>query len=262
MVRARIDSQGAAQVFARGSLRAPYREDRLVDHRKLSLVLAEFARTLLTEYSVWDILEQLGERVTEVLPVDGAGVMLEDDQGVLRFASASDERVAVIESLQIEVGEGPCLLAYQTGVPVLAPDLGVDSPFPKFAECALDHGLWAVFAFPMKVRDTCIGAINLYRSAPGPLEHDDVEAGTSLSDVATAYVVNSRTLSHANTLAEQLQYALDARIVIEQAKGKLSERLGIDPSDAFELIRRVARSRHRPVRDIARDVMDETLRLE
>jgi GAF domain-containing protein len=225
-------------------------------------VLAEFARTLLTEYSVWDILDQLGERVTEVLPVDGAGVMLQDDQGMLRFASATDDRLAVIESLQIELGEGPCLLAYQTGVPVLAPDLSKDTPFPRFSPKAIEHGLHAVFAFPMRVRDECIGAINLYCGMPGLLDEEEVEAGTVLADAATAYVVNSRTLTQATTLAEQLQYALDARVIIEQAKGKLSGRLGIGASDAFELLRRVARNSHRPVRDVARDVMDEKLRLE
>jgi GAF domain-containing protein len=153
-------------------------------------------------------------------------------------------------------------LAYQTGVPVLAPDLSAETPFPQFSPAAVDHGLHAVFAFPMRVRGDCIGAINLYRTEPGLLSDEDVEAGTALADAATAYVVNSRTLSSATTLAEQLQYALDARVVIEQAKGKLAGRLGLEPSAAFELLRRVARSSHRPVRDVAQDVMNEKLHLD
>jgi len=227
----------------------------VIDHRALAEALAEFARSLLTDYSIWDVLQQLGERATELLPVAGAGVMVQGEDGKLRFASATDGRITLIETLQIELGEGPCLLAFQTGLPMLVPDLEQADPFPKFAKVALDHGMRAVFAFPMTVGNDQIGAFNLYRETPGVLDDEQIAASQDLGDAASAFVCNHRALDQATTLAGQLQYALDARVLVEQAKGMLAERLGVEPSDAFELMRGVARRAHRPVRDIARDIL-------
>ncbi|MDP8928089.1 MAG: GAF and ANTAR domain-containing protein [Actinomycetota bacterium] len=234
----------------------------MVDNERFTSVLVDFARTLVTHCGRGDVLHKLCDRVAEVLPVNGAGVMVEDDEGHLRFVAASDDVVSHIETLQIELGEGPCLHAYRTGEQVVIPDLARGGAFSRFTPRALDAGLKAVFSFPMRVGDEIVGALNLYASTPGEWHQADTDAGQVLADVATNYLLNARALEQSNRLASQLQHALDSRVVIEQAKGKLAERLGIDVAEAFEIMRRHARGGGRKLHEVAREVVTDQLRLE
>jgi GAF domain-containing protein len=197
-----------------------------------------------------------------VLGVDGAGVMLEDENEQLRFVAASDELVRNIESLQIELEEGPCLSAYRTGEPVLIPDLERDEQFPRFSPRALLVGMRSVQSFPLRTPDHCLGALNMYSSTVAPFDDEAVGAGRILADVATAYIVNARVLANSSKLAHQLEWALQSRVVIEQAKGKLSERWGTDPGSAFQIMRRYARSQGLRLHDVASDIVEGQLRLE
>lgn len=234
----------------------------MVDHERLAGVLIEFSRHLVGEYEVADILFLLCDRVTEVLPVTGAGVMLADPQGDLRFVAASDEIIRKIESLQIELGEGPCLLAYQTRAGVVITDLAIDDTFPRFGPRAIKQGLLAVHSFPMQVLKRSIGALNLYRRESGAFDKADADAGQILADIATTSILNARTAEESQRLNRQLQYALDSRIVIEQAKGKLSEQWSVDVSEAFTHLRRYARSRGAKLHVVAQQVVSGDLRLE
>lgn len=220
-----------------------------------------FARALVTDYTVTELLDQFCHDVVAVLGVDGAGIMLEDEAGDLRFLSASDETIRAIESLQIEMGEGPCLRAYQTGEICLVPDLKNDETFPSFAPRALEFGMASVQSFPLCVDGLCIGALNLYSGTTTPLEDAAVEAGRLLADVATTYIMNCRNLAESHRLAGQLQRALDSRVVIEQAKGKLSQQRGVTVVEAFEIIRRFARSNGRKLHEVAAEVVEGGLML-
>ncbi len=156
-------------------------------------VLAAFSRTLLDGHQVDDILEELVGRMSDILPVDGAGVMMENETGVLRFEAASDATVRNIESLQIELGEGPCLAAYQTGEQVLVDDLSTCIRFPAFAPRALESGVRSVYSFPMWHDEQGLGALNLYRAySTDTLTPTQTAAGQTLADVATAYVLHAR----------------------------------------------------------------------
>ena len=230
--------------------------ERLVD------VLKTLARTLVTDYPVDEMLEYLSREMVAVLGVDGAGVMLEDENEQLRFVAASDEVVRNIEALQIELGEGPCLSAYRTGEPVLIPDLSQDQLFPRFSPRALQVGMSSVQSFPLRAEDHCVGALNMYSASVAPFDDDAVEAGRILADVATAYIVNARVLASSSKLAHQLEWALQSRVVIEQAKGKLSERWGMDPGSAFQVMRRYARSQGLRLHDVAQDVVEGRLHLD
>lgn len=232
-----------------------------VNHEVLSDVLTTFASRLVTGYEITDILDALCHRVAEVLPVTGAGVMLADEAHTLMFVAASDDVVRRIEGLQIDMGEGPCLHAYQTGEQVVVADLRSSDRFPKFAPRALEEGLCAVFSFPMRTQDDSIGALNLYRDSAGGFDRIDVEAGQLLADVATSYIVNARIQERATTLAAQLQHALDSRVVIEQAKGYLAASLDISITEAFELLRRHSRDHGSKVRTVAQQVLDGSVRL-
>ena len=232
-----------------------------MDTDRLNGLLRNFARTLVTDYSIEEMLDGLCREIVAILNCDGAGVMLEDEGGDLRFVAASDEVVRSIEALQIELGEGPCILAYRTGKVILADDLDVDQQFPMFARRAREAGMAAVQSFPLRADDQCVGALNMYAAHTAPFDDDDIEAATLLADVCTTYIVNSRTLADSYKLAGQLQKALDSRVVIEQAKGKLAEQLGVSVGDAFGVLRGHARNNGLKLHDVATAVVAGELKL-
>ncbi|MPZ72866.1 MAG: GAF domain-containing protein [Nitriliruptorales bacterium] len=234
----------------------------MVGAERLVEVLKTLARTLVTEYSVEEMLDYLCSEMVEVLGVRGAGVMLEDRDGRMRFVAASDDVVRKIEAWQIELDEGPCLAAYEDVEPVLVPDLRTDDRFPKFSPRALAGGMVAVQSFPLVAQDQCVGALNMYSSNVAPFDDVAVEAGRVLADVTTAYILNARTLADSSKLAGQLEWALHSRVVIEQAKGKLSERLGRDVGEAFDIMRHYARSHGLRLHDVAREVVEGRLHID
>lgn len=227
----------------------------MIDHTIMTGMLRRFAGTLVGEYELDDVLSQLGKDVATTLGCAGAGAMLGDAEGRLRFVSTSDEVLAKLETLQIEWDEGPCLLAFRTNQTVIAADLHTDERFPTFGPRAVEAGMSAVYSFPMRLDHTTIGALNLYAERPGELGDEALEIGRTFADVATIYVVHARDLEAHRELTTGLQKALDTRIIIEQAKGYLVARGAPDPTSAFELMRRYARPRGLRIQAIAEAIV-------
>ncbi len=173
---------------------------------RLAPVLVEFAQTLGTDFSVQRILDHLVRRIVDILPVTGAGVMLMGGQQELHFLAASNEAVLVIEGLQNELGEGPCLEAYRTGEAVAVIDLRSDTRSPRFSPRAWADGLAAVFTFPLRLEDERLGALDLYRDTPGALNEQDQQAGQLLADVAAAYLVNAQARIDTSASVAQLNH--------------------------------------------------------
>lgn len=233
-----------------------------VDHRGFWKVLERFAGTLVDRFELDDVMAQLGHDMAEVLQAAGAGIMLADDEGRLRFCSTSNPVLGALEQLQIELDEGPCLLAYRSGTVVLAEDLAQDERFTRFGPRATQTGMAAVYSFPMRLDSQIIGACNLYSEEPGKFSDDQVEVGEVLADVATSYVINARDIEQKDLLTRQLQHALDSRVLIEQAKGFVTARAGVEPTDAFELIRGYARRNQQQVRLIAQSLLRGDLEVD
>ncbi len=164
----------------------------MASEKVLSDVLSEFARTMLTEFPIQRILDQLVRRIVEVLPISAAGVTLISPGTVPRYVAASNESALRFEKLQTELGEGPCLAAYQTGEAVAIADLRADVRFGTFAPRAVAEGLAAVFTFPLRHGDRPLGALDLYRDLPGPLDPGAMVAAQTLADVASAYLLNAQ----------------------------------------------------------------------
>lgn len=235
----------------------------MVNHQRLAGVLTDFARNLVSDYRIDDMLDMLCREVVEIMPVTGAGVMLTDEPGDLRFVAASNGLIRKIEDLQIELGEGPCLHAYQTGQQVVEDDLEAGSQFPTFGPRAVKAGIRAVYSFPMWVEgvDEHVGALNFYTATPGHFDEEDRTTGQTLADVATTYILNARTFERSVQLTGQLQHALETRIVVEQAKGMLAAQLDTTIPEAFERLRQHARSNRLKLHDVARDLIEGRLRL-
>jgi GAF domain-containing protein len=226
----------------------------------LARALVELADTLVDDFDVVDLLTQLVDRCVEVLDVSAAGLMLLAPEGDLRLAASSSEAMRVVELFELQSQEGPCLDCHRTGEPVVNQDLAVvDGRWPNFAPVALGAGFRSVHALPLRLRGQVIGAVNLFRADEGTMDDIDVLAGQALADMATIAILQHRAAAESQALNEQLNFALNSRIVLEQAKGVLSERAGIDMEESFARLRRYARNHNLRLLDVAQQVIDRTL---
>ena len=231
-----------------------------VDER-LAQVFVELADTLVAGFDLMDFLHTLTERCVELLEVDAAGLLLADSGGVLRLVAASTQQAKVVELFQIQDDEGPCVDCYRTGQVVSIGDIRSDSAtarWPQFATAAAEVGFIGVHVIPMRLRDQIIGTLNLFRSAPDGLNPAVAVAGRALVDVATIGILQERAIHQQEVVAGQLQVALNSRVIIEQAKGILAERLRTTPDEAFLILRRYGRDNNRPLTELAGDVIHGT----
>jgi GAF domain-containing protein len=225
-----------------------------MDTDLLSDTFVDLADTMVADFDVIDFLHMLTDRSVRLLAASAAGVMLADPRGELRVAAASSEEAGLLELFQLQNDQGPCLECFRTGRPVTATDLtGPDRRWPRFAQAAVHAGFATVEALPMRLRDQVIGALNLFRAEPDPFDPADLRIAQALADVATIGLLHERSVRRREAVAEQLQGALNSRVVIEQAKGKLAERLGIDMDRAFTMLRDYARTTNQHLTDVARD---------
>ena len=228
-----------------------------LDRDLLSETFVELTDTMVADFDMIDFLHILTDRSVKLLDVSAAGLLLADPRGELRVVAASSEAARLLELFQLQNHQGPCLDCFRTGQPVSAADLDTEAQrWPRFAAAARRAGFGAVQALPMRLRDQVIGALNLFRASPGAFDPADVRVGQALADVATISLLHERSLRHSDTLSEQLQAALNSRVVIEQAKGKLAERLGLDMGQAFALLRDYARNHNLRLAEVAQAFID------
>src|ERR1700728_328431 len=224
-----------------------------MDGQLLSETFVELTDTMVAGFDVIDFLHVLTDRSVLLLDVSAAGLLLADPRGELRVVAASSEAARLLELFQLQSDQGPCLDCFREAQPVAAADLAAEAArWPRFAPAARQAGFAAVQALPMRLRDQVIGALNLFRAGPGVFDPADVRVGQALADVATISLLHERGMRRSDTLNEQLQTALNSRVVIEQAKGKPAERLGVDMNQAFDLLRGQARNRNQRLSDLAR----------
>src|SRR6202161_950326 len=230
-----------------------------MDGQLLSQTFVELTDTMVDDFDVIDFLHVLTDRSVLLLDVSAAGLLLADPRGELRVVAASSEAARLLELFQLQNDQGPCLDCFRTGRPVTAADRPAETQrWPRFAPAAQQAGFAAVQALPMRLRDQIIVPMHLSGASPGALPPADVRVGQALADVATISLLHERSMRHSDTLNEQLQNALNSRVIIEQAKGKLAERFGLDMTQAFSLLRDFARNRNRHLSELARAFIDGT----
>ncbi|MET9272324.1 GAF and ANTAR domain-containing protein [Kribbella sp. NPDC003557] len=230
--------------------------------RRVRDVFIELSDTLVADFDIIEFLDRLADRCSELLDVSACGILLVDHFGALNLVAASSEEARLIELGQLQNLEGPCLDAFTTGQPAQYADLrDGSSPWPEFTAAAVDAGYVSVQALPMRLRDTTLGAVNLLSRQPGPLTPDTILLGQALADAATIGIVHQRALARQEIITEQLQTALNSRILIEQAKGFLSHSLSVTVDRAFALLRTHARSTNRRLTEVANDVVEGRITL-
>jgi len=219
------------------------------------------ADTLVDDYDVVDLLHRLVDHSLDLLATDAAGIVLADASRSLRVGAASSADAELMELLQVQSGQGPCLECFRTVAPVSVPDLGAARErWPLFHAAARGRAAFrSVHALPLRLRGQAIGALNLFHKGSGPLPEADLALGQALADVATIGILQERAIRRGEAVNEQLQTALNSRIVIEQAKGVLAQRSGLDMNGAFERLRGYSRGHGLRLSDVARRVVEGAL---
>ena len=231
------------------------------EHR-LTQTLVELADTLVADFDIVDFLHTLANRAVELLDASEAGLMLADQRGGLRMVASSSERARLLELFEIQNEEGPCLDCFKGGSAVIEEDLETNpGRWPLFGAEARASGFRSALALPMRWRNQVIGALNLFRSAPGSLDAAGMVTGQAMADIATIGILQERAVREARIMAEQLQSALHSRVVIEQAKGVLAERAGVNMDEAFQMLRTYARGHNHRLHDVAAATITGALRV-
>ena len=233
----------------------------MYDRSLFNQTLSRFAVVLPAHYDLEAALSELTESVTEVLGLSGSGVTMAED-GQLRFVTAVSHASGELERNQEEQQAGPCRDAFDSGEVVRVTDVRQESTrWPEFSATATRLNVAGVAGIPMRLADEVVGALNLYADEPREWSDDDIAVAGVLAAVATSYVVNASKLRQQEQLSEQLQHALESRIVIEQAKGITSQKNAITIDQAYQLIRGHARSNNASLRTVAEAIVAVGLRV-
>jgi GAF domain-containing protein len=222
--------------------------------------LVEMADILVDDYDVVDLLTGLSDRCVNLLGVSAAGVMLASPAGGLGLVASSSEAMRLLELFELQAQEGPCLDAFRTGEPVGHQNLQAGAGrWPSFSAAAVQAGFRSALALPLRLREVTLGALNLLNVTYDPMAEADIIVARAFADLAALSIIQHRAAAEAQRVNEQLSAALTSRVVIEQAKGVISERSGIDLAEAFSRLRTYARNHNRRLTDVAQAAIDGTL---
>ncbi|MET0325135.1 MAG: GAF and ANTAR domain-containing protein [Ilumatobacteraceae bacterium] len=212
---------------------------------RAATTFVDIVGTLVHEFDVIDVLTELTSRCVEILDAAAAGILLADNDGLLRVVGASTEQINTLELFQIQNDEGPCFDCYHAGEAVIIADLATTDRWPKFAVESLRAGFPSVCALPLRLEDVTLGCLNLFMTAPAGLSDADVAVAQALADVASIAMIQDEVARQAVLDRTTLQRTFDGRIAIEQAKGMIAETAGVDMDAAFTLLRTYARANGR-----------------
>ncbi|MDX8034040.1 GAF and ANTAR domain-containing protein [Lentzea sp. BCCO 10_0856] len=226
----------------------------------LAETFVELADTLVADFDPVEFMHLLADNCVTTLEVDAAGILLVDHHGELQVVGASSDRARLLELFELQHRQGPCMECYLTSAPVTIASF-TESPqrWPEFASMARAAGFGALHALPMRLREQTIGALNLFTVGEGSLPEPTLRVAQAMADVATIGLLQAQVISHRDLLAGQLQHALQSRVLIEQAKGVLAERMRSDMSQAFETLRRYSRSHNKHLSAVAEGVIAGTI---
>jgi GAF domain-containing protein len=226
----------------------------------LERALTQLADLRTSPVTIEAALHRIVESADALFQVDGSALMLVDSDQVLRNLAVSHRRAALLEELQAEHGEGPCVDAHDEKQTVWADDLRREERWPSFSPAAAGRGLAAVLASPIPYSSDAVGVVAVFASGPHPWTEAEQEAIVAFTDLAAMLILNAMEARERGLIAVQLQGALDSRVVIEQAKGVLVGRHGLSPRQAFERLRGLARDQRRPLAEVAEAVVSAAQR--
>lgn len=226
----------------------------------IARTFVELTDTLVDEFDVLDVMHTLTDCTIELLGADAAGLILTDQRGNMQVVASTSHEARLVELFALQNDEGPCLDCFNSGKPVV--NVGLDEAadrWPRFTAASTAAGYRSAHALPLRLRRQCIGAIALFCKDESSLSEDDLALGQALADVATISLLQERAVRQNELLAEQLQTALNSRILIEQAKGSLAARADLNIDVTFGLIRDYCRRTQQPLSLVAMAIIDGSL---
>jgi len=226
---------------------------------RLATTFVRLADTLVVGFDMVDLLQSLVETSADLLDRSAAGLVLSDGNAQLEPVASTSEEIARIELLAVRSGEGPSIACVASGSAVSIENLGEDMHWPAYSSYAQSLGFASVHTVPLRLRTTVIGALSVYGDHIGPLASADAAVAQSLADIATISILQERALRESGIAVEQLQHALNSRVIIEQAKGVVAYVRGVGMDDAFNLMRRYSRSNNVPLREVAARIVERSL---
>ncbi len=229
---------------------------------RLASTFVTLADTLVADYDVVELLQTLVDACSELLDASAAGILLADETGSLEVVASTSEESRLVDMMQQRTGTGPSVRCYETGNIVAVPDIAaLGEEWSAFRTEASDQGFQSVHVVPMRLRGAVIGTLSLFRVETGRISDEDSSVAQGLADVATIGILHERALRESDIAQEQLQHALSSRVIIEQAKGVISQTRGINMGDAFNTLRAYARSHNLGLRDTAELVVSREINL-
>lgn len=222
----------------------------LPQSEELAQTFVALARSVLEGADTVEVFSMLAERCVRLLPVRASGILAADALGFLQMIGASEQSVHLIDLCQVQNMEGPGLRCYRSGEMVADTDLSEEGPWPRFASLALSHGYRAVYAIPLRSRHVVVGALNLFGVEPIPA--DRIVVAQALADASTLALLQADPREDAVVLARQVHAAVESRNTVEQARGMLAQRFGLDQDAALEQLRLAATSLGLPLVEVAR----------
>ena len=226
--------------------------------RLISRAFVALADTLVDEYDVIDLLNHLVAYSVELLDADAAGIMLADGRGQLHAVAASSEDAELMELLQLQGRTGAvspsCFPQLRAGKCAQSHWRPPDR-WPRFAASVQQRGAFAsVHAVPLRLRGQAIGALNRKPCTALRVRcpDDDLALGQALADIATIGILQERAIRRGEVVNEQLQTALNSRVIIEQAKGVLAQQSGLAMDEVFTQLRGYVRSHNLRLAEVAR----------
>ncbi|MCW2778043.1 MAG: transcriptional regulator [Frankiales bacterium] len=242
-------------------------EPDAAERERSSVALADtfvaLADSLVDDYDVVDLMDQLVLACVGLFDIAAAGLLLVDQRGGLQVVASSSQQARVLELFQLQSDEGPCLDCIRSGTALTVADLQLErARWPRFTEQASASGFTSVHAVPLRLRREIIGGLNLFGDQRAAMSAHEQRLAQALADVATIGILQQRSVHRAGLLAEQLQTALDSRLAIEQAKGVLAQHGGLDMEGAYRALRDYARSHHLKLLAAAQSVVQNDLDLD
>jgi GAF domain-containing protein len=224
-----------------------------IDHSELNNSIGAIG-SLDPERSLARTLQHVVVAAKQLFEADGAGLMLIDAEGQLRWANASDQTAQTLEDHQERLAQGPCAVAFSQRLAAAIRNLHTEPDWDKFAQVLVSESVFAALSVPVELDGGVIGTLDVYAGQPRDWDPSEVAALQAYAGLVASLLSAAVTAQVKGRLADQLQAALEHRWLIEQAKGVLMGREDLDAQAAFERLRGAARSSTRRLADVARDV--------
>lgn len=229
---------------------------RLTNPSRLSDLFVAAADTLVGGFDLVDFLHGVATGAAKITGSSAIGLLLAERDGGLRVIAASSEDPELLGLFSIQRAEGPCLDAHRAGAELPDIDLrATHDPWPDFTSQATALGFTGTHCFPLRLRGKTVGAMHAFQDDGHHLSADERRSGRALADLAAISLVQERATRRPGELTEQVLFALNSRIVIEQAKGTVALNLDVGVAEAFELLRVRAAQHRMPLTELARAVV-------